>query len=95
MRLGKFAKAPDDRKRYTITYTDWLDAGETIENVEFTVDNDTLTVDGDEINGDGNIVSFFVSGGDDGVTYNVLVEIETSGGQIKEDLVLFAVQANR
>lgn len=97
MRLGKFSKAPAERKRYSADYSDWLDTGETVSNVTFSVTPTTaspLAVDGSAIAGDGLTVSFFVSGGIDETDYTIIVTATTSSGQIKEDTLLFAVRAN-
>jgi hypothetical protein len=74
-----------------IDYSEWLDTGETLLTADFTVDPlGALTVDGVGVVGS-NVV-FFVNGGDDQVTYKVLVTITTSAGQTKEDSILFVVR---
>ncbi|MGE0677763.1 hypothetical protein [Pseudolabrys sp.] len=93
MSLAKYKKAPADVKRYAIDYSDWLDSGETIDSVSFAVSpSGALSVPSNEISDDELSVTYFVSGGNDGVTYRVVVTIVTSGGQIKEDLILFVVR---
>ena len=95
MRLGKFAKSPQERKRYTIDYTDWLETAETISTALYTVREVTspaLVVDAQSILTGNKKVSFYVSGGDDGDTYDVEIKITTSTGQVKEDVVVFAVR---
>ena len=37
MNLGKYYKAPDERKRYSIDYSDWLDTAERLSSVTFQV----------------------------------------------------------
>jgi hypothetical protein len=37
-------------------------------------------------------VVFFASGGDPSETYTVVVRMTTTGGQVKEDTILFAVR---
>jgi len=94
-RIGKYVKAPTDVKKYNADYDDWLDTGETIDEVTFSVSpSGALTADDETIDGDGRGFEFFVSGGNTGVTYTVLITIVTSGGQTKEDAVLFVVRAN-
>lgn len=95
MRLAKFSKTPDERKRYTVDYTDWLETSETVASATYAVREATtpaLVVDAQSILSGNKKVSFYVSGGDDGETYNVEVKITTSTGQVKEDVVIFAVR---
>lgn len=95
MRLGTFAKSPQERKRYTIDYTDWLETAETITAALYTIRQATspaLVVDAQSILTGNKKVSFYVSGGDDTETYDVEVKITTSTGQIKEDVVSFTVK---
>lgn len=94
MALGRFVKTPGERKRYSIDYYDWLDQGERIFGVTFqTYIPDELEVDAFQIDPDGTRVIFFVSGGLDDVLYTVNVKMTTTGGQIKEDELLFVVEA--
>jgi len=93
--LGKFAKRPDERKRYTIEYGEWLDSGELLTTVTFKVTPATdspFVIDGYLIGESGTLVSFFASGGNDGETYDVVVTANTTGGQIKESRILFFVR---
>jgi hypothetical protein len=93
--IGKFVKAPEERKRYSIDYSDWLSDSELILGVTFEVtpsDGSTAVVDAIAVTPGGSGVAFYVSAGDDGVTYTVLATATTSGGQIKEDMILFIVR---
>lgn len=92
MKLARFAKQPAERKRYTIDYSDWLDTGETISLVAFTVSPTGLEIDAYSIAVSGTSVAFFANYGVNGTAYTVTVTITTSGGQIKEDEILFAVR---
>lgn len=95
MRLRKFNQDPNERKRYTIDYTSWLDDGETITQVVFTPSPPTtapLVVSDDAITPDGLGIQFYVSGGQDKQLYEVIVTITTSGTQIKEDVVQFNIK---
>lgn len=92
--ISKFWKTPDERKRYSITYTDWLDTGETISSVTFGVTPPgSLVVDASVVNPGGQAVTFFVSSGSEGAAYEVVATIETSSGQIKQSKIEFAVRA--
>jgi hypothetical protein len=97
--LGKFVKAPAERKRYTIDYSEWLDTGETILTVAFDVEQttdgtpvDPLEIDAYEIGDPATDVVFFAALGDALQNYTVTVTITTSGGQTKEDTLLFLVR---
>lgn len=94
MKIAQFRKGPNDRKKYTVEYNDWLDVGETIIApllVTGTVEADAFIVDGYVISSDGKDVIFYVSGGLSGFSYDVTVKITTSQAQIKEDWVTFKV----
>lgn len=95
MKLGKFIKAPSERKRYSIDYDNWLDTGETIIARAFEVTPATTTpfaVDASANLTGNRSIAFYVNGGDDGETYKVVVSITTSGGQVKEDVILYQVK---
>lgn len=85
--IGSPTKTPTEIKRYKIDYSDWLDTGETVISKTFTAsgDGNLITVPTSSIAGDGQSVTFFIAGGDDGNTYELLVQVVTSGGQTKED----------
>lgn len=95
MKLGKFTKTPVERKRYALEYADWLDTTETVSSVTFTVtpiDTVPLVVDASSISSSGTEVVFFINYGTTGTTYTLDIQITTSGGQIKEDQILFVVK---
>lgn len=95
MKLGRFTKTPTERKRYSIDYAEWLDTGETITAVTFGVTPSTgnmLEVDAYLISTPATSVIFFINFGASGTTYTLDVQITTSGGQTKEDQILFSVK---
>ncbi|CAB4124508.1 hypothetical protein UFOVP55_5 [uncultured Caudovirales phage] len=96
MRLGRFSKTPSERKRYAIDYSEWLDTGETVVSYTFAatpVDaTTTFTVDASSLGSAGTSIVFFVSGGSNNSQYTVDVKAATSGGQVKEDTILFTVR---
>lgn len=95
MKLAHFIKSPSERKRYSLDYTDWLDTGETVTGITFSVSpttTTTLAIDAYTISTDGLSVAFFANYGDTGSTYTVDVLTTTSGGQIKEDQIVFQVK---
>ena len=93
MRIGKFRKAPADRKRYVVDYEDWLNDNELVLTVMVTGDvpSDNFFVDGYIVDTGGKEIIFFVSGGVSGEEYVVTTKITTDLGQIKEDWVTFVV----
>lgn len=95
MLLGRFQQTPLERKRYTIEYSDWLDTGETVTSTDFSVETNTdtpLVVDDVAVDIDGTLVVFYVSGGEADADYKVLALIGTSGGQDKEDSIIYAIR---
>lgn len=97
MKLAKFVKSPAERKRYTIDYSEWLDTGETVTAITFSVTPSTgtlpLVIDAYTIGSPATSVIFFSNYGDDKVEYTVDVVMTTSGGQIKEDQILFVIRS--
>lgn len=95
MRLGKFVKTPDEVKRYTIEYSDWLDTGEYCSSIVLTKLSGTgvLTLSTNAVGNSATSVSFFVSGGVDGQDYEVSARMTTTANQVKEDSILFVVRA--
>jgi hypothetical protein len=96
MKLGNFIKSPVERKRYEIDYSDWLDTGETLSTVTFAVtpvETSGLTINGNSIPSPSTSVYFYANAGVAGSNYVVDVQATTSGGQIKEDTVLFSVRS--
>ena len=77
-------------------YTDWLDTGETLLTAEFSVTpgggDPALEVDGNSIEGAGKLLTIFINYGIVDVTYTVNVQVSTSGGQVKEDQIVFVVR---
>lgn len=96
MPLKKYVKATNERKRYSIDYSDWLDVGELLTDVAFTIPTNNITtplvVDDVAIMPDGLGVQYYVSGGVDGEQYEVVAIATTSGAQIKVDDLLFTVR---
>lgn len=98
-RLAKYTKSPEETKRYAIEYSDWLDTGESIDTVSFDITPATspaLAVQSSQIiTGDTGAltnVRFFVTGGVVKTGYKVVVNIQTTGGQEKQDTVLFEIR---
>lgn len=95
MALSKFIQLVGEKKRYEIDYSDWLDTGEHISTVTFSASPTTtpaLVGDTLIINPGNTSATFMVSGGTSDNTYKLLITMTTTGGQIKEDVVLFTVR---
>lgn len=95
MRLRRFTKTPDEVKRYGINYVKWLDASEQIDTVtlQVTGGDGLLLANKSSVSPDAKEVVFFVSAGTAGKNYNVIVEISTTIGQVREDTIPFIVLA--
>jgi hypothetical protein len=96
MNLGKYFKSPDERKRYSIDYTDWLDTGEVLADVTFEVtpvDANPVVIDDIAIETGDKSVVFYASAGLEGRSYKAIATMTTSGGQVKEDTVQYTVRA--
>lgn len=99
-RLASWKQTPDERKQYTVDYTDWLGDGETISSTDLTgieiIDGDSasdlIVVASSSILTGDKKVAYFIEGGVDGVTYKLHVKITTSTGETKEDVVIYRVR---
>jgi hypothetical protein len=93
MKLATYYKSPAEVKRYRVDYSSWLDTGETVTDRTLTVTPaGELLVDGSSITDAGTSVTYFVSGGLDTKTYNINIQVVTSGGQTKEDDIYFKIK---
>lgn len=96
MALAKFKKTPNETKRYSIDYIDWLDTGEYLSTVIITatpsVATNPILVDVDLVQQGATAFSFLFSGGDTDITYKLLVRATTSASQVKEDVVAIEVK---
>lgn len=98
MALKKYIKAAGERKRYQIDYINWLDTGELAVSVVPTVLNNTvatpLVVDGVQVLPTGLGVQYYVAGGVNGVTYEVMFTMtsNSSESQIKQDVNYFTIR---
>lgn len=94
MKLSTFKQTPQEKKRYTVAYTNWLDDGEVVDSVVYGIDNTTvppLIVESSAIDVGGLGISFFVSGGLDEEEYTIAILMETDAGQRKEDYMKIVV----
>lgn len=94
--MGKFLKSPNESKRYSIDYVDWLDAGEYLSAVNISVSPTTSPPLLNDVNPLGltdTTASFFIGSGTTGNSYKLIVRVTTTNGQIKEDVVMIEVRA--
>lgn len=94
MRTYKFTQRNGERKLYALDYSEWLNAGETINSTSFSISPATTTsfaiTNTQYLNGNTG-VAFFATGGDVGTRYEVSVLTTTSSAQLKEDKIYFTV----
>lgn len=83
-----FYQDPSEHLDYAFDYIDWAAAGDTIADADV-VASTGLTVD--SVHPDGNRVTFWVSGGTVGVTYDVTVTATTVQGRTVERSVFFKI----
>lgn len=83
-----------ERTQYSVDYTAWLGAGETITAAAYTVDYGTAVVDGTAISADGHSISYYVHGATVNDQFNVIIQVTTSIGQIRYDHVVFFCATN-
>lgn len=95
-RIGKAVQAQNERKRYQIDYTDWLDTGEAVSTVTFAVLNNTparpLVVDAVAVLPTFLGVQFYISGGLDNSTYEIVATLTTSQTQVRMDAIIVSVR---
>jgi hypothetical protein len=84
--LARKFKTPTDDKAYTVSYVQWYDSGEQIDEAIADVDIGPAVVDRIVISSDGKSFTFHISGGS--TTYrefNVVIQTTSTLGQIKND----------
>lgn len=92
---GRIRQAPEEKRRYTIDYTSQLATGETITGIVVNVTPiqqpplgaPALVVDGIVILPTAVGAVFFVSGGSDGISYEIQFLGTSSLTQVFEDIV--------
>lgn len=89
--LERYAQSADEKLRYGIDYSQWLEPGEAVESVSFESQPSGMVFDGEEIL-TGNAVIFYASGGVSCQKYRVVVRVETSLQQVREDEVIFTIE---
>lgn len=94
IKLGKYVQTPEESKRYSFDYTDWLDAGEIITAVDYEIETitDPPLLVTNLVHND-TLATWYVSGGMDGATYTVAIKITTSVAEKKQDAITIKVKA--
>lgn len=88
----RFYKQPDETLDYEFDFTAWMPATDHISSAVVTVSDPSLTLG--TMTTEGNpvtIVRQFISGGTDGMTYQVTCSITTNQGRTKEADILLQV----
>lgn len=95
--LARYIKDPDERKRYSIDYSEWLDDGERLLTVSAAVapsDATPILVQDVQIDPSETLVQYYLEGGAPDVDYTILFTVTTSGNQTKEDVIICAVRVS-
>lgn len=74
--MSIYTKDPDAKLDYAFDWSDWLASGETISSQTVTASPTTMTVSGTAQAG--GTVTYWLTGGTDGVNYRVTCHIVTS-----------------
>jgi hypothetical protein len=94
-RVGKYVQTDDERKRYAVDYSDWLDPGEQVSAAVFDVlpiTDPVLEITSIQVAPAGDAVQYYVSGGRTGTTYEATIAITTNLSQIKEDVIVVSIR---
>lgn len=91
--LARYNKQPNEKRKFEVSYVNWLETGDTISSAGVVSDDAAVTVSGvviDPVTSDK--ISFFVEGGVDGTDYKLTVTATTADTRVKEDEVIFKVR---
>jgi hypothetical protein len=83
MKLGTFTKQPVEIKDYDIDYTKWMPVGDSIQSVTASISPAGLTLGSVLVNG--LVVKIWLSGGTNGLSYKITVNVTTTGGRLQQD----------
>jgi hypothetical protein len=95
MKLGSWKHTSQEKKRYTVSYANWLGTGEVVSTAVYAIEPTTTTpliVESSAVNADGLGITFYVSGGEDETEYQINVLITTGAGQRKEDYITIILE---
>jgi hypothetical protein len=85
MKIARRPHTVGNKKRYSIDYSDWLDAGISVSSATVTSDTADLTVSDKVISG--NKVIFYLNGGSLNETATISVQMVNSRSEIKNDTI--------
>src|SRR5450759_1726838 len=92
--LGRNQQTVGNRTQYLVDCSPWLLPGEQITGIVCTIDAGTATTDTIAIASDGQSYTFFLNGGTLNDQFNVIIEQDTSLGQIRYDHMEFFIGTN-
>lgn len=95
MKLGSWKHTTQEKKRYTVSYDNWLGTGEVISTVVYAIEPTStvpLVVESSAVDPDGLGITFYVSGGENETEYQINVLATTDAGQRKEDYITIIVE---
>lgn len=90
MKLGTFRQTPQEKKRFSISYSAWLETGEVVASITYAISPVTvvpLIIEASTVDVDGLGVTLYVSGGEDATEYQINTLMQTDAGQRKEDYI--------
>lgn len=90
MKLGAYTQQPGERDSYTIDYALDMAAGDAIVSATAQVEPEGLTVD--PIFVLDPLVKFWVTDGENGLSYKITITATTRDGRILQDEVVFKIK---
>lgn len=98
MLLGNIVQEVFDSKLYSIDYTRWLDEGEKLTAASYTIDSGTATISLSPVLGaldvEKNVAYFILNNGTLGDQFNIVVNVTTTYGQVRNDHIAVYIQTN-
>ncbi|MEF9946841.1 MAG: hypothetical protein RR800_00615 [Comamonas sp.] len=91
MKLGQIEQQPEERRSYSINYSNYLD-GDRVEQAEGIAEPAGLVVEAVGIYDDGQRVRFWVRGGQAGGSYKISITVRTVGGETLQDEVMAKIK---
>jgi hypothetical protein len=91
-KVGQLEQQPDERRSYSINYSQALDSGDRVESAAAIAEPAGLVVENVGVFDDGMRVKFWVRGGEHGSTYKITVNAVTAGGERLQDEVIAKIK---
>jgi hypothetical protein len=87
-----YTKDPDDDLDYAFNWADWLATGETISSYTLTVPTGLTEGSGAKATSESSgVITYWISGGTAGSSYDVGCKITTNAGRVKEKSMTFRI----